>query len=76
MCDDCPASFSRHVVHIGPPRMANGRIRARKAGHDLSTQWARQRCFPVKRSLFWTLHYDVKGGTAHLKLDGHQYIIL
>ena len=52
MCDDCPASFSTCVVHIGPPGMANGRIRARKVGYDLSTQWAKQRYFPVKQSLF------------------------
>ena len=39
MCDD-PASFSRHVAQIGPPDTANGRIRARKVGYDLSTKWA------------------------------------
>ena len=46
MCDD-PAGFSRHVAQIGPPNTANDRSRARKAGYELSTKWAMQRCFPV-----------------------------
>ena len=73
MCDDCPASFSTCVVHIGPPGMANGRIRARKVGHDLLTSYVCNYTGDSgKRVPFLTLWYDVIEGPPHTKPNGYQ----
>ena len=56
---------------MGPPSTANGRVRAKKVGYDLSTKWAIS-VFFGQIVPFLVLWDDVIEGSPHPKLNGYQ----